>query len=114
MQYKPRQLLKVIIKLCIKNLDNTTLPAKRLNISADTCREFHNQILSEIQLQLNNTDIAQNDYVLAYKVTKETGAGTQINEENDFNSFINDYNQAISKKKKYLLIFKYEILVIIL
>lgn len=91
------------LKLCIKNQDNTTLPAKRLNISADSCREFHNQILTKIQLQLNNIDIAQNDYVLAYKVTKETGAGTQINDESDFNSFINDYNQAISKKKEVFI-----------
>ncbi|CAG8554455.1 15895_t:CDS:2 [Dentiscutata erythropus] len=82
------------IKLCIKDQDNITLPAKQLNILADSCGEFHYQILSHIQLQLNNTTITQNDYVLAYKITKETGAETQIINENDFRSFIEDYNQA--------------------
>ncbi|CAG8610355.1 9337_t:CDS:2, partial [Dentiscutata heterogama] len=66
---------------------------------SNTCNEFHYQILSHIQLQLNNTTITENDYILAYKVAKETGAGTQIIDEKDFKSFIEDYNQATNKKK---------------
>ncbi|CAG8693675.1 375_t:CDS:2, partial [Cetraspora pellucida] len=53
------------------------------NIS-DFCDEFHYQILLYIQFQLNDTTITQNDYVLAYKVTKETETETQIINENDF------------------------------
>ncbi|CAG8455929.1 16461_t:CDS:2 [Dentiscutata heterogama] len=66
----------------------------------DSCGEFHYQILLHIQFQLNNTTITQNDYVLSYKVTKETGAGTQIINKSDFESFIEDYNQATNRKKR--------------
>ncbi|CAG8760005.1 1375_t:CDS:2, partial [Ambispora leptoticha] len=44
----------------------------------DSCGDFHYQILSQIQIELNDPTITQNNYVLAYKVAKETGAGTQI------------------------------------
>ncbi|CAG8673738.1 20087_t:CDS:2, partial [Racocetra persica] len=92
-----------LLKLCIKNQDNTTLPAKRLNILADSCSEFHYQILSHIQYQLNDTTITQNDYILSYKVTKETGSGTQIINESDFKSFLEDYNQATNRKKEVFI-----------
>ncbi|CAG8729906.1 14499_t:CDS:2, partial [Racocetra persica] len=71
-----------LLKLSIKTENNNILSAKRLTILADSCSEFYNQILFDIQFQLNNIAITQNDYVLAYKVTKETGTRTQIiNEE---------------------------------
>ncbi|CAG8570328.1 33229_t:CDS:2, partial [Racocetra persica] len=92
-----------LLKLSIKTEDNITLPAKWSTILADSCNKFHNQILSDIQSQLNNIAITQNDYVLAYKVTKETGVGTQIINESDFESFINDYNQATNKEKEMFI-----------
>ncbi|CAG8842751.1 30743_t:CDS:1, partial [Racocetra persica] len=63
-KYKSKEFL---FKLYIKNHDNTILSAKRLNILADSCSDFHYQI------ELNNTTITRNDYILAYKVAKKTG-----------------------------------------
>ncbi|CAG8628025.1 33432_t:CDS:1, partial [Racocetra persica] len=60
------------------------LPAKWSTILADSSNEFHNQILLDIQSQLNNIAITQDDYVLIYKVTKETGARIQIINKRDF------------------------------
>ncbi|CAG8753464.1 9149_t:CDS:2 [Dentiscutata erythropus] len=62
---------KFLLKLYIKNQDNITIPAKRLNILANS----------------------------SYKVAKETGTGTQIIDEKDFKSFTENYNQAANKKK---------------
>ncbi|CAG8781429.1 21372_t:CDS:2, partial [Dentiscutata erythropus] len=70
-----------LFKLCIKNQDNTMLPAKRLD----------------------NFTITQDNYVLSYKIAKESGAGTQIFDENDFKSFVKDYNNAINKKKEIFI-----------
>ncbi|CAG8638918.1 13648_t:CDS:1, partial [Dentiscutata heterogama] len=39
---------KFLLKLYIKDENNTTLPAKQLNILANSCNEFHSQILSNI------------------------------------------------------------------
>ncbi|CAG8719332.1 29089_t:CDS:2, partial [Racocetra persica] len=66
----------------------------------DSCGKFHYQILSHIQYQLNDTTITQNDYVLSYKVTKETRSRTQIINESDFKSFFENYNQATNRKKE--------------
>ncbi|CAG8667461.1 14009_t:CDS:2 [Dentiscutata erythropus] len=95
-KYKSNEFL---LKLYIKNQDNVTISAKQLNILANSCNKFHYQIPSHIQLQLNDTTITKNDYVLAYKVAKETRARTQIIDEKDFKSFTKDYNQATNKKK---------------
>ncbi|CAG8603855.1 2471_t:CDS:2, partial [Dentiscutata erythropus] len=85
------------------NNDKEEFLFKRVNILAESCDEFRYQILSKVRLQLDNFTITQDNYVLSYKIAKESGAGTQIFDENDFKSFVKDYNNAINKKKEIFI-----------
>ncbi|CAG8815927.1 10355_t:CDS:1, partial [Dentiscutata erythropus] len=75
---------KFMIKLYIKEQNRIAFLAKRLSFNAQSYMEFHEEMQLQIQSLTNNFKLNQKDYILAYKVTQETGIETQITNEDDF------------------------------
>ncbi|CAG8744266.1 18791_t:CDS:2, partial [Dentiscutata erythropus] len=51
-----------------------------------------------------NSEDEDQEIILAYKVIRETGIGTQITNENDFVIFTKEYKHAITKQKEVFII----------
>ncbi|RIB12698.1 hypothetical protein C2G38_2199965 [Gigaspora rosea] len=88
--------------LSIKPFGSSALPSKYLRIQVFSFDELLVELHANICALLKCNDIE--DYLIAYKLEKAIGAGSQLSDINDFEKFINDYNNAKKNKKNIVVI----------
>jgi hypothetical protein len=91
---------EISFKLIIKQ-EKESSAAKWESISQTTFKNFRKELNLLIQTQLDKW-LGYNDYIVSYKLGRETGSGTQLTDEKDWNRFLTEYHKY---KKKELVIF---------
>jgi hypothetical protein len=92
---------EISFKLIIKQ-EKESSAAKWESISQTTFKNFRKELNLLIQTQLDKW-LGYGDYIVSYKLGRETGSGTQLTDEKDWNRFLAEYHKF--KKKKELVIF---------
>jgi hypothetical protein len=91
---------EISFKLIIKQ-EKESSAAKWESISQITFKNFKKELNLLIQTQLDKW-LEYDDYIVSYKLGRETGSGTQLTDEKDWNRFLTEYHKF---KKKELVIF---------
>src|SRR4051812_19715491 len=91
---------EISFKLIIKQ-EKESSAAKWESISQITFKNFKKKLNLLIQTQLDKW-LEYDDYIVSYKLGRETGSGTQLTDEKDWNRFLTEYHKF---KKKELVIF---------
>lgn len=92
---------EISFKLIIKQ-EKECSAAKWESISQTTFKNFKKELNLLIQTQLDKWLGYDDDYIVSYKLGRETGSGTQLTDEKDWNRFLTEYHKF---KKKELVIF---------
>lgn len=92
---------EISFKLIIKQ-ERDYSAAKWESISQTTFKNFKKELNILIQTQLDKW-IEYDDYIVSYKLGKETGSGTQLTDEKDWNRFLTEYYKFYSKKKELVI-----------
>jgi hypothetical protein len=92
---------EISFKLIIKQ-EKESSAAKWESVSQTTFKNFKRELNLLIQSQLDKW-VGYDDYIVSYKLGRETGSGTQLTDEKDWNRFLTEYHKF--KKKKELVIF---------
>ncbi|CAG8760194.1 10064_t:CDS:2, partial [Racocetra fulgida] len=85
-------------KLFVKTADGVSLPAKWFKESVSTVDEFLLSIHDKILLITKDNNIMPNEYSVTFKTQRETGAGTQLVDEQDFIKFKSEYTKLAARK----------------
>ncbi len=90
-------------KLIIKTPDSTK-PAKAIALekNPDDYYEFDDIVLQKVCETVGL--LVRSEYELSYKAEKGVGAGTVLEEEEDFEEFMREYHRLISSNKVLLLV----------
>ncbi|CAG8721705.1 9890_t:CDS:2, partial [Racocetra fulgida] len=78
---------EISYKLFIKTAEETALLAKWFKESMSTIDEFFSSIYNQITMLIKNNTLLPTDYSIAFKMQRETGAGTQLADAQDFIKF---------------------------
>ncbi|CAG8674301.1 5631_t:CDS:2 [Rhizophagus irregularis] len=71
-------------------------------ISQTTFKDFRKKLNLLVQNQLDKW-VRYDDYIVSYKLGKETGSGIQLTDERDWIRFLTEYNKFHSKKKELVI-----------
>ncbi len=93
---------EVKVQIIVKNKNIKTPTAKFLTIQPVTYRNFVEKIDLVVQKTLEKK-IASKDYVISYKVMNSRGPLNELEDELDFQEFINEYKKVILADKKMLV-----------
>ncbi|CAG8523440.1 7982_t:CDS:2, partial [Scutellospora calospora] len=85
-------------KLFVKTADGILLPAKWFKESVSTVNKFLSFIYNKILLVTKNNTIMLSDYSVTFKMQRETGAGTQLVDKQDFIKFKSEYTKLAARK----------------
>ncbi|CAG8666439.1 10429_t:CDS:2, partial [Cetraspora pellucida] len=85
-------------KLFVKTADEISLPAKWFQESVSTVDEFLLSVHNKINLMTKDNTIMPSDYFMTFKTQRETGAGTQLVNEQDFIKFKSEYTKLAARK----------------
>ncbi|CAG8717900.1 4132_t:CDS:2 [Dentiscutata erythropus] len=85
-------------KLFVKTADGISLPAKWFQESVSTVDEFLSSVHNKIHLMTKDNTIMPSDYFVTFKTQRETGAGTQLVDEQDFIKFKSEYTKLAARK----------------
>ncbi|POG80797.1 hypothetical protein GLOIN_2v1764044 [Rhizophagus irregularis DAOM 181602=DAOM 197198] len=88
-------LSEISFKLIIKQERESSAAA----ISQTTFKDFRKKLNLLVQNQLDKW-VRYDDYIVSYKLGKETGSGIQLTDERDWIRFLTEYNKFHSKKKE--------------
>ena len=86
-------------KLIVKKKNGGLLPAKWITIQEKDFEDFLLSLEISVQGLLNNSSINNDEFNIAYKQLNSNGPGTHLEDENDFEEFINEYSNVINHKK---------------
>ncbi|CAG8794007.1 18967_t:CDS:2, partial [Racocetra fulgida] len=92
---------KVSFSLSVKLVDKVELPSKFIEIYISSIEDLLSEVYNYLIILLENNAIPMDDYFIAYKFEKTSGAGIQLKDSNDFKKFILDNDKAIKEKKSY-------------
>lgn len=92
---------EISFKLIIKQ-ERESSAAKWEAISQTTFKNFRRELNLLIQAQMDKW-VEYNDYIVSYKLGKETGSGTQLTDERDWNRFLTEYHEFCSKRKELVI-----------
>src|SRR2546429_246307 len=93
-------LSEISFKLIIKQ-EKESSAAKWESISQTSFKNFKRELNLLIQTQLDEW-LGYDDYIVSYKLGRETGSETQLTDEKDWNRFLTEHHKF---KKKELVIF---------
>ncbi|CAG8492161.1 139_t:CDS:2, partial [Racocetra fulgida] len=85
-------------KLFVKTADENSLPTKWFKETVSTVDEFLLSIHNKILIVTKDNTIMPNDYSVIFKTQRETGAGTQLADEQDFIKFKSEYIKLVARK----------------
>uniref|UniRef100_U9TUA9 SAM domain-containing protein n=1 Tax=Rhizophagus irregularis (strain DAOM 181602 / DAOM 197198 / MUCL 43194) TaxID=747089 RepID=U9TUA9_RHIID len=91
-------LSEISFKLIIKQERESSAAA----ISQTTFKDFRKKLNLLVQNQLDKW-VRYDDYIVSYKLGKETGSGIQLTDERDWIRFLTEYNKFHSKKKELVI-----------
>ncbi|CAG8797002.1 12416_t:CDS:1, partial [Racocetra fulgida] len=86
-------------KLIIKTAEGISIPAKWFKESVSTIDEFLLLIHKKTIILTKDNTLLPTDYNVAFKVPKETGAGTQLSDGQDFIKFKTKCLKLAAKKQ---------------
>lgn len=95
---------KILFSLSVKLENKIELPSKFIEISVSSIDELLLEIYNHLIILIEDNTIFMDDYFIAYKLEKTTGAGTQLKDANDFKKFILDYEKTDNRKKNFVII----------
>lgn len=90
---------EITFKLIIKSANGKCNAAKWETIIADNFQGFRNKLDMLVQEQFEDEIVFRGDYNVAYKQEKETGQGTQLTNNADWERFLKENERIISQKK---------------
>ncbi|CAG8767214.1 6523_t:CDS:2 [Dentiscutata erythropus] len=85
-------------KLFVKTADGISLPAKWFQESISTVDKFLLSVYNKIHLMTKDNTIMPSYYFMIFKTQKETGASTQLVDEQDFIKFKSEYTKLAARK----------------
>ncbi len=94
-------LSEISFKLIIKQ-EKESSAAKWETINQITFKNFRKELNFLIQNQLDKW-VAYDDYIVSYKLGRETGLGTQLSDERDWERFLTEYQKSSMKKKEMMI-----------
>src|SRR5438105_913349 len=100
-----RKILLTTSKDKLKSLDRSEGSIKIYDISSDD-NEGEEEILisdEEISKHELNKWVVYDDYIVSYKLGRETGLGTQLSDERDWKRFLTEYQKSSIKKKEMMI-----------
>src|SRR6266498_1131874 len=92
----------VSFKLVI-NQKGKNSPAKWLVIQKSILRNFLKDLNAHVQQQLDQW-VEYDDYIVTYKQANDKSLGTQLSDEKDWEKFLLEYQNSISRKKEMMVI----------
>src|SRR5437763_1319704 len=94
-------LSEISFKLIIKQ-EKESSAAKWETINQTTFKDFRKELNFLIQNQLDKW-VVYDDYIVSYKLGRETGLGTQLSDERDWKRFLTEYQKSSIKKKEMMI-----------
>jgi len=94
-------LSEISFKLIIKQ-EKESSAAKWETINQTTFKDFRKELNFLIQNQLDKW-VVYDDYIVSYKLGRETGLGTQLSDERDWERFLTEYQKSSIKKKEMMI-----------
>jgi len=92
----------VSFKLVI-NQKGKNSPAKWIVIQKSILRNFLKDLNAHVQQQLDQW-VEYDDYIVTYKQANDKSLGTQLSDEKDWEKFLLEYQNSISRKKEMMVI----------